>query len=428
MKAIFITLLALLLIAPLAVAKDYGPFVVGTSTVGSTRDTLILSSLYQWVGGESVVGKYLYVATTTDLGAPMNEAMQIEIHTASSGMLALDTASSADAGPSADWTAGDVVWILDTPPSQAKIRTILTSTRIATGVAPINYLAFLQGTADRCTTLVLSVDTPVDSVLAYIHSATGAPAVTGVFPVAGTSLLERVQFLADSLRKVAVSTDTVNIVKLEYAEQLQEDIRDSLAAHGTANRRDVARDSVLVKTNTTNIATLQTLAGANTDSAGQTTLYGTTLASYRNGGVVHSKNVGPGTAAADTFTVATATGNIFVTGLSAEIVTASGQAELINIIFDSNPGTSILRIGQGKDINGITAGAVQSIGLATISNILTDSLAYAGITGAPIAVTAFKMFVTDGTAIKLVMPGASTATVMRVDVNWLPAEKGAVLN
>ncbi len=197
--------------APSANAKDYGPFVVGTPVLGSTRDTLLVPDLYYWIGNASVVGKYLYVSSTTDLAAPMNEAMQIEIHTATTGSLALDTASSSSAGPSADWTAGDVVWIMDNPPTNSKIRAILSATKVATGVQQLNYMLYLQNTADTIDNKLEYQEDMAESTrdsLSYVQKllwgATGFPALTGAKFVAagGISLGEGLVDLADRMADV----------------------------------------------------------------------------------------------------------------------------------------------------------------------------------------------------------------------------------
>ena len=84
----------------------------------------------------------------------------------------------------------------------------------------------------------------------------------------------------------------------------------------------------------------------------------------------------------------------------------------------------------GKDLNTIGAtGMREFIGWSTVADPVTDSLRYvAAASEDPVSVVGadWKIFVPDGTVIKLVMAGATEATV-RCDCTWYPAEKGARL-
>jgi hypothetical protein len=180
-------------------------------------------------------------------------------------------------------------------------------------------------------------------------------------------------------------------------------------------------------------AAAQLAAGTSADSAGKATIYGQALATYRNTGQVLSTTK-TGTSAVDSFTCWTATGNVILTWLGFEITTLASQADLVNFCLDYNPGTQIVRLGQGKDINGLAVGMNEYLGLGTISDLLTDSLAYvsgvaASATAVVLTVSPWRLWIPDGTVIKLLMPGTNAAAVasLRVDVKWYPAEKGAIL-
>lgn len=143
-RLIFVLLLAL---APLSVlAKDYGPFIYGTS--GTWQDTITVSAVRAQLAGTNLANWYLWCKKTTDLAAPMNQACRILKHTASSGAMYLDTTGNASMGFSAALTSGDELWLTPSQPAGALIRDALSATKIATGVAELNYMLYLTQAAD----------------------------------------------------------------------------------------------------------------------------------------------------------------------------------------------------------------------------------------------------------------------------------------
>ena len=146
MKKLIFTILIISLFVGMAIAKDIGPLTYADSNV--ENDTLRFVQLQYTAGSGSLVGKWLYCASTTDLASPMFEACLIQKYTYTTGLCIVDTASSADIGFSANGTAGDIFWVLDNPPANALIRRGLTATKVATGVDPLDYMLYLTNSAD----------------------------------------------------------------------------------------------------------------------------------------------------------------------------------------------------------------------------------------------------------------------------------------
>jgi hypothetical protein len=146
MKRLIFTILIISLFVGTAIAKDIGPLTYADSNV--ENDTLRFVELQYTSGSGSLVGKWLYCASTTDLASPMFEACLIQKYTYTTGLCIVDTASSADIGFSANGTAGDIFWVLDNPPANALIRRGLTATKVATGVDPLDYMLYLTNSAD----------------------------------------------------------------------------------------------------------------------------------------------------------------------------------------------------------------------------------------------------------------------------------------
>lgn len=246
-----------------------------------------------------------------------------------------------------------------------------------------------------------------DSTLAYLHSATGAPAVTGAFPAAGVSVLERIQFLADSLRKIAVNSDS----SLSYLHSAvgAPDATGAFHAAGTsiAERISFLQDSlramkVTVDSMATKVAKIP--------------------------GVATTSNL-IGTAAADSLLCFTAVGDVYLTSLSMELITGPGAtAELANFVWQEGAaGGVIVRIGEGKDLNSLTTGLVQWLNPATA--VLSDSLAYgrnaSSATNPIMEVVGWRMLMKSGSKIKLTLPGSSVLTTVRVSMKYEPSSVGA---
>jgi len=140
-----------------------------------------------------------------------------------------------------------------------------------------------------------------------------------------------------------------------------------------------------------------------------------------------------GTAAADSLTCFTVTaGDIWVTDLSLEVTVGAGAtAELAN--FCAVLGTAggvIVRLGEGKDLNNLAAGVVEWLAPATA--VLTDSLGYvrnaASATSVIMSVTPWRMRLPQGSIIKLLLPGSSIVTGVKVNMTWQPATAGAAVS
>jgi hypothetical protein len=146
MKRLIYALMILALLVGSVDAKDYGPIIYHGSV--NQRDTLTFTEFVTQFGGSNLVGRYIYISSTVDLASPMFEVCRIQKHTASSGLVVLDTASSASAGFSADVGDGDQIWLLDSPPDGALVREIITATKVATGVPQLDYMLYLTNSAD----------------------------------------------------------------------------------------------------------------------------------------------------------------------------------------------------------------------------------------------------------------------------------------
>jgi len=277
-KSILVIVIALAVVMlPVSASAQVWKYIYDNSI--TQRDTLTIPELYDWFGTASLIGMWCYCPSTTDDGAPENEACQIVKHTSTTGLVILDIAGDADLGFSADVDDGDYIFISATVPEGYKIRASITAAQPATGVAQLDYMLFISNLADSIlaaltTTMgnqwgtatapangvafdeallyniqkndslynwlnstrglnawptgvfpaagisfaevikfvadsLRKINTSTDSTLFYLHSTTGAPAVTGAFPAAGISVLERIGFLCDSLRSVKVSVDSV---------------------------------------------------------------------------------------------------------------------------------------------------------------------------------------------------------------------------
>ena len=135
-----------------------------------------------------------------------------------------------------------------------------------------------------------------------------------------------------------------------------------------------------------------------------------------------------GTAAADSL-IAFSVGSladIYVYELSMEVTVAAGAtSELANfvIVMGGTAGT-IVRLGEGKNLNSLTAGVLQWVSPATA--VLSDSLAYgrtsASATNPVVGIVPWKLKLTAGSKIKLLLPGSSTATKIVCNMKWGRAE------
>ena len=136
-----------------------------------------------------------------------------------------------------------------------------------------------------------------------------------------------------------------------------------------------------------------------------------------------------GTAAADSFTCFTVSGEVWMTGLSFYTTAGAGAtSELCNFVLQQGAtGGVIVRVGKGKDLNNLAAGVCQWLSPATA--VLSDSLAYARNAASaanPIMeVVGWRMKLVDGSKIKLLMPGSSVTTKARASMNWYPAARGS---
>ena len=136
-----------------------------------------------------------------------------------------------------------------------------------------------------------------------------------------------------------------------------------------------------------------------------------------------------GTAAADSFTCFTVSGEVWMTGLSFYTTAGAGAtSELCNFVLQQGAaGGVIVRVGEGKNLNALAAGVCQWLNPATA--VLSDSLAYArnaaSATNPVMEVVGWRMKLVDGSKIKLLMPGSSVTTKARASMNWYPAARGS---
>ena len=205
MKNLILITVCLVMLTGVASAKDYGPILYSTVVaIPYTEDSLLVPELYLYAGTADMVGKYVWISKTTDGAAPQNEACQVVKYTPSSGTLIFDLASSAAVGLSAVITEGDILYVMDAPPTTALIRAALTATKIATGVNELNYILYDSNVGDT-----------INNKLEYAEDMQeGLRDSLAVFgPADARDLL-----------------DTLSLVKAEYAEQMAEDLRDTLDA------------------------------------------------------------------------------------------------------------------------------------------------------------------------------------------------------
>ena len=137
-----------------------------------------------------------------------------------------------------------------------------------------------------------------------------------------------------------------------------------------------------------------------------------------------------GTAADDSLTAFTVSGgDIYITGLSMNTTVGAGAtSEVLNFILDTGTyGTTITRVGLGKDLNDLALGIVQFVNPATA--VLTDSLGYyrtATMVSDPVVeIIQWRIRVQSGTIIKLNLPGSSTTTRVACTLVWQRAVRGS---
>ena len=177
-----------------------------------------------WLKGGRYYAKCIW---THDGAAPEGEMRAITAVNTGTGLLTCDAFSQvvatndilaivpessymigmmADAAAAGDVTATDnltayIKQLLNEQSGTVGVATDLTGVFHASGVSMLENLNWQSDSLRK-----VAVNT--DSTLFYIHSTTGMPAATGAFPAAGISLNEKVQFLADSLRKIHVLVDS----------------------------------------------------------------------------------------------------------------------------------------------------------------------------------------------------------------------------
>jgi hypothetical protein len=178
-----------------------------------------------WLKGGRYYAKCIW---THDGAAPEGEMRAITAVNTGTGLLTCDAFSQvvatndilaivpessymigmmADAAAAGDVTATDnltayIKQLLNEQSGTVGVATDLTGVFHASGVSMLENLNWQSDSLRK-----VAVNT--DSTLFYIHSTTGMPAATGAFPAAGISLNEKVQFLADSLRKAFVEISTM---------------------------------------------------------------------------------------------------------------------------------------------------------------------------------------------------------------------------
>ncbi|MFH1634571.1 MAG: hypothetical protein ABIG63_11275, partial [Chloroflexota bacterium] len=225
---------------------SYGPYTISvfSASVSFIRDTLSIAEVIPATSGRTLRNYWVTMLYSVN-PALINQSCRILKHTAESSTLICDTTGgiggSADIGFSANYAVGDIIIITQSPPANALIRGAVTATKIATGVNERDAALYEQNSIDS-----FQVDVAGAAGIADWSALTSTKAGTNGASMAEAQLYDHVLL------------DTLTTIKAEYIEQMDEDMRDSLAVGQAAQRRDVARDSVLVKANTT---LLDTIAG-----------------------------------------------------------------------------------------------------------------------------------------------------------------------
>ena len=351
-KLTILILLSLMCVLP-AAARDYGPFTYSTvpvTGIESEDDTLMIPELYLHIGTADVVGKYVWISKTTDNAAPENQACRIVKYTASSNQTILDTEAEAagnDAvlGLSATLTIGDIVWVVDSPPPNALLRVALTATKVASGVSVMNYNLYDSNVGD-----------------------------------------------------------TINSVKLEYAEARMTILLDSL---------NVAMDS---------IQTLQNEVGVIddfVDTEVQSILNMVDTLYYEHEQPVTKTAIVMG-AGLDSVTVFTVTGNVWLTGLGFEVTTQpSAVSDSLYWVGDAATGAWVGDIDKGEEMNAAAVGTTCLVASSTLQTTTTTTLG-----GAPVTITPWKLFLTDGTVLRLASEGNDVTGRYQAFCTYISAEEG----
>ena len=210
--------------------------------------------------------------------------------------------------------------------------------------------------------------------------ANGWPAaVTGAFPGVNVSGNEAQQWMADSLRRAFVQLTTV-VDSLEDANDLLQALYLSPSA--------------------TRVSTTSSLAG--TASA---------------------------TDSLTAFTVGGSSGGVWVTSLQQKLTVTPGAADVTDFVIQVGAaGGTIVRVGLGKDWNGIVASAVQYVNPTTLLvGVYTDSLAYTP--GLPIieqSTTGWRMFLPASSVVKMLSTGTGTSLRVQCKMEWYPADNTAI--
>ncbi len=132
----------------------YGPFTYSAEALGiqTNKDTIYVPELLTYLRGESVSGFTAICISTTDGGAPMNEAAPILLYTANAtggrGECILDILTSANIGFSVPLNDGDVIAIAIAAPPFVGFRNTVTATIPASGVPLNNSLLKIHQDAD----------------------------------------------------------------------------------------------------------------------------------------------------------------------------------------------------------------------------------------------------------------------------------------
>lgn len=160
-------------------------------------------------------------------------------------------------------------------------------------------------------------------------------------------------------------------------------------------------------------------------------VFSATVAQYEHVAIIHRSQIPRSgqisqtvTAAtgADSTTLFTAVGNVWLTSLSAEITTIwASTADSVGFIYDAPVATNINRIDKGEEWNAAAVGSYFHVNSATLGTAtLTD-------VGIPVPDPLWYLFIPDGTIIKIVTRGNATSGVARCDATWMSLEPGSYL-
>ena len=127
------------------------------------------------------------------------------------------------------------------------------------------------------------------------------------------------------------------------------------------------------------------------------------------------------TAADDSIAIFTVTGNVWLLSLGYEVTTnVSAVADSVKWIADAATGTWIGEIDDGEELNAVAAGTTMLVSSSTLSSPTTKTTS-----GAPVPMTPWRLFLTDGTVLKLRSKGADATGRYQAFCTYISAEEGA---